>query len=209
MKSEIRRCFLVLAGLAIVLAPAPAKGQIGDIARPIESKELKCLVCKASMVEMEQAVAKVDPNKKVEVGDYRLDATGDSSKKKKILYAKSEMYLTEMMETVCDRMDDYAKARYKKSGRPIVLKMMTESGMNPEMSKVNFVQEGDLNKTLKHLCLEIIENYDEDIIRMFQEEVVKDTDIRLCSQVASYCRDQPVEDDYEYEESQEDQREEL
>uniref|UniRef100_A0A182NTD8 DUF3456 domain-containing protein n=1 Tax=Anopheles dirus TaxID=7168 RepID=A0A182NTD8_9DIPT len=203
-----RYLFAVLA-LTVVLAPSLTSGQMGDIARPIESKELKCLVCKASMAEMEATVAKVDPNKKVEVGDYRLDTTGESKKKKKILYAKSEMYLTEMMETVCDRMDDYAKARYKKTGRPIVMKMMVDGGMNPEMANVNFVQEGDLNKTLKHLCLEIVENYDEDIIRMFQEETVKDTDIRLCSQVAKYCKDQPLEDEYEYEESDEEGRDEL
>uniref|UniRef100_A0A182UPQ3 DUF3456 domain-containing protein n=1 Tax=Anopheles merus TaxID=30066 RepID=A0A182UPQ3_ANOME len=202
------RYLIAVLGLTIVLAPSLTNGQMGDIARPIESKELKCLVCKASMVEMELAASKVDPNKKVEVGDYRLDTTGESKKKKKILYAKSEMYLTEMMETVCDRMDDYAKARYKKTGRPVVMKMMTDGGMNPDMANVNFVQEGDLNKTLKHLCLEIVETYDEDIIRMFQEEVVKDTDIRLCSQVAKYCKEQPIDEEYEYEESEE-SRDEL
>ncbi|XP_052867029.1 protein seele [Anopheles cruzii] len=208
MKTDIRAYFLVAIGLTAVLAPVPTNSQMGDIARPIESKELKCLVCKASMAEMELAASKVDRHKKVEVGDYRLDTTGESKKKKKILYAKSEMFLTEMMESVCDRMDDYAKARYKKTGRPVVLKMMTEGGMNPEMSNVNFVQEGDLNKTLKHLCLEVVEDYDEEIIRMFQEDVVKDTDIRLCSQVANYCRDQPVDEEYEYEQGEE-EREEL
>lgn len=203
MKTELCCYLLVVLGLALAFGPATINGQMTDIARPIESKELKCLVCKASMAEMELAASKVDPNKKVEVGDYRLDTTGESKKKKKILYAKSEMYLTEMMETVCDRMDDYAKARYKKNGRPIVMKMMTDGGMNPDMANVNFVQEGDLNKTLKHLCLEIVENYDEDIIRMFQEEVVKDTDIRLCSQVAKYCKQEAVDEEYEYEESEE------
>lgn len=48
-------------------------------------------------------------------------------------------------------MDDYAKARYKTSRKLTVLKLMTESGgMNPEMSAVDFVQDGDLNKSLKH-----------------------------------------------------------
>lgn len=48
-------------------------------------------------------------------------------------------------------MDDYAKARYKSSGRLTVLKMTTASGgMNPEMSNVDFIQDGDLNKSLKH-----------------------------------------------------------
>lgn len=48
-------------------------------------------------------------------------------------------------------MDDYAKARYKESRELTILKFTTESGgMNPEMSKVDFVQDGDLNKSLEH-----------------------------------------------------------
>lgn len=204
MKTET---FYLLAAVGTLMLATMATGQ-HPAARPINPKEVKCLVCKATMNEMELAVSKVDPKKKIDVGDYRLDATGDSKKKKTILYAKSEMYLTELMETVCDRMDDYAKARYKRNGRPTVLKMMTETGMNPEMSEVDFVQEGDLNKSLKHLCLEVVEDHEEDILKMFmQEDVVKDTDIRLCSQVANICNEQPIEDDYEYE--GEDERDEL
>lgn len=33
------------------------------------------------------------------------------------------------MEDVCDKMDDYAKAKLKTNGKLIVLKMMTETGM--------------------------------------------------------------------------------
>ncbi|KXJ78464.1 hypothetical protein RP20_CCG004571 [Aedes albopictus] len=204
MKTET---LYLLAAVGTLMLVTVASGQ-HPAARPISPKEVKCLVCKATMNEMELAVSKVDPKKKIDVGDYRLDATGDSKKKKTILYAKSEMYLTELMESVCDRMDDYAKARYKKNGRPVVLKMMTEMGMNPEMSEVDFVQEGDLNKSLKHLCLEVVEDYEEDILKMYQQEdAVKDTDIRLCSQVANICNEQPIEDDYEYE--GEDERDEL
>lgn len=48
-------------------------------------------------------------------------------------------------------MDDYAKARYKSNKRLTVLKMTTaDGGMNPDMSSVDFIQDGDLNKSLKH-----------------------------------------------------------
>ncbi|XP_055639966.1 protein seele [Toxorhynchites rutilus septentrionalis] len=190
---------LAMVTITLVGLTGPASAQ-HPAARPINSKEVKCLVCKATMNEMESAVSKIDPRKKIDVGDYRLDATGDSKKRKTISYAKSEMYLTELMESVCDRMDDYAKARYKKSGRPTILKMMVDSGMNPEMSEVDFVQEGDLNKSLKHLCLEIVEDQEEAILKLFQQEdEIKDTDIKLCSEMANVCNDEPIEEDYEYE----------
>lgn len=100
---------------------------------------------------MDLAISKVDPAKKVEVGNFRLDPSG-SATSRKISLTKSEMYLTELMETICDKMDDYARARYKTNGKITVLKLISESGgMNPEMSKVDFVQDEDLNKSLKHL----------------------------------------------------------
>lgn len=48
-------------------------------------------------------------------------------------------------------MDDYAKARHKVSRKLTVLKLIMEDGtMNPLMSAVDFVQDGDLNKSLEH-----------------------------------------------------------
>lgn len=52
-------------------------------------------------------------------------------------------------------MDDYVKAKYKKTKQLTVMKLTTESGgMNPEMSAVDFIQDGDLNKSLKHFVSE-------------------------------------------------------
>lgn len=47
-------------------------------------------------------------------------------------------------------MDDYAKARMKDTRKLTIIKMMVESGMNPMMSEVDFVYDGDLNKSLEH-----------------------------------------------------------
>lgn len=50
-----------------------------------------------------------------------------------------------------EKMDDYVKARYKRNKKLTVMKITTPSGgMNPEMSAVDFIQDGDLNKSLKH-----------------------------------------------------------
>lgn len=48
-------------------------------------------------------------------------------------------------------MDDYAKARVKETRKLTVLKMILDDGtMNPDMSIVDFVHDGDLNKSLEH-----------------------------------------------------------
>lgn len=52
------------------------------------------------MVEMEEAIAKIDPKKRIEVGGSRLDGSGNMISNS-IQLKKSEVYLTELMESVC------------------------------------------------------------------------------------------------------------
>lgn len=48
-------------------------------------------------------------------------------------------------------MDDYAKARFKSNRTLTVMRLtLADGGMNPGMSAVDFIQDGDLNKSLKH-----------------------------------------------------------
>jgi len=54
-------------------------------------------------------------------------------------------------------MDDYLKATYKSNGKFTLLKMLVNGQMNPESSLVDFVQDGDLNKSLGHFCNEVLE----------------------------------------------------
>lgn len=50
-----------------------------------------------------------------------------------------------------EKLDDYVKARYKRNQQLTIMKLTTDTGgMNPEMSSVDFIQDGDLNKSLKH-----------------------------------------------------------
>lgn len=47
-------------------------------------------------------------------------------------------------------MEDYAKARYKDTQELTILKFIDDNGkMNPDISAVDFIQDGDLNKSLK------------------------------------------------------------
>lgn len=50
-----------------------------------------------------------------------------------------------------NEMDDYAKARYKDTQQLTILKFIDDNGkMNPDISEVDFIQDGDLNKSLQH-----------------------------------------------------------
>lgn len=96
-------------------------------------------------------------------------------------------------------MDDYLKATYKSNGKFALLKMIVNGQMNPESSLVDFVQDGDLNKSLGHFCLEVLDDNEEAFLKAFQaEELGNDLDIKLCSTQAKYCDDAPVQEEYDF-----------
>jgi len=161
----------------------------------IISRNVKCLVCQATILEMGKAIKKIDPRKKVDVSGFRMDPNG-FSETKSVQYSKSETYLTELMETICKQMDDYAKARHKVTRKLMVLKMVTDEGaMNPLMSAVDFVQDGDLNKSLEHFCLEVLEDHEEAILKEFMKDVTPEKiDYTVCTKTANYCDEEEAED---------------
>lgn len=106
------------------------------------------VVCEASLQELDVKIKNIDPDKTVDIGGYRLDADGDYKKKVKP-QAKSEIFLSDYVDEVCERMDDYVRATWKKNGSLLILNLITEAGLNPLMSEVDIIQDDDLNKSLK------------------------------------------------------------
>lgn len=185
------------------------------------------IVCKAVVQEIEEEVSKVDPSKKVDVSGFRLDASGNAISKT-VPLSKSEMFLTEVMEKICDKMDDYLRATHKKTGKFMLLKIMVDGKMNPESSNVDFIQDEDLNKSLGHYvstfiylfiffweyinnkcyvskqCLEILEDHEEAFLKNFQSPTLDENlDIKICSEQAKYCKDAPMQEDYDFDDKDE------
>lgn len=102
-------------------------------------------VCEKSINEVTSAVSKLDPNRKVEVGGHRLDKDGNF-RQKEVSQTKSEMILSELIENICDRMDDYIRAFWKSNGTLTLLSMVDGLG---QFDKLDIVQDDDLNKSLK------------------------------------------------------------
>lgn len=169
---------------------------INFISGNVDGHDVKCLVCKVTVDEVRTAQSKVDPKKRAEVksGRFQLDGTTSGQL---IEFRKSEQYLTELFEGddgLCAKMDDYAKAKYKRNGHLTVLKMMTETGMNPLMSEVDFVQDQDLNKSLKHYCLEILDEFDEVFLDYFMAETLpNDVVDKICVERTRLCQEEEDE----------------
>ncbi|KAG8279420.1 Protein canopy 2, partial [Homalodisca vitripennis] len=58
---------------------------------------------------------------------------------------RSEVFLTDVIEKTCEKMDDYVRATYKSNGQLTVIKLVSDDGkMNPDLGEVDIVTDGDI-----------------------------------------------------------------
>ncbi|KAF3423347.1 hypothetical protein E2986_04533 [Frieseomelitta varia] len=165
-------------------------------AAEIDNKLLKCLVCRSTIKEIEEELAKIDPSRQIEIGNYRLDAQGNVIHKK-IPLAQSEVHISDILDNICEKMSDYVRATYKSNGQLTILNLLSSSGgMNPEMSKVDIIQDNDLNKSLKYYCEGIVEEFEDSMISLFahKENNIKE---KLCMNISKLCSSTDFNDDNE------------
>lgn len=162
-------------------------------------------VCEASIQELSEAVQNVDKSQTVKIGGHRLDPQGNYNAPKTVPVAHSEIFLSELMESICQKMDDYVRGLWKSNGTLTIMKMVSSDGkMNPHMSEVEFVQDDDLNKSLKYYvsvyqcvfslspvwncfqCETIIEEFEENIIKYYQKEE-DNIETKFCIEESQIC----------------------
>ncbi|KAJ8963083.1 hypothetical protein NQ318_018547 [Aromia moschata] len=151
----------------------------------INARELRCLVCKKSVDELTEEIKKIDPDKTVDVGGHRLDADGNY-RHKAVPQAKSELHLSEIIEGVCNQMDNYVRAVWKANGTLTLFSMVKDGKMNADFDNVQIVQDDDLNKSLKYYCESIMEEFEENIIKLYQEDAA-DITTQFCIEQTKIC----------------------
>ncbi|GIY61313.1 protein canopy homolog 2 [Caerostris darwini] len=152
----------------------------------VEQSIVKCLVCKQVVSEISTAVTNEDPKKTIQVGSFRIQPDG-TQKQSQIKYAGSELHLNEIMETVCNSLEDYAQAKEKDTGELALLNLSKDV---EKLSTHELIQDPDLNRSLKYYCESFIEDYEDDILEIFKSSnqlSVDDVSRKLCSDSAGYC----------------------
>ncbi|KAK7026757.1 Protein canopy 2 [Halocaridina rubra] len=158
---------------------------------PPKSKIVKCAVCNSLVGELHDAVSKVDPRKKINVGSYRIDADG-GQKLSSVKYAGSEAHMMEVLESVCDNFKDYAQAQHKETGKIETIKLVVDGAMNPRFSEYEMIQDPDLNKGLNFHCDAIVEEYEDEIIAHFKTNSDREVELsqfEFCNDVTGICKD--------------------
>ncbi|XP_066262132.1 protein seele [Euwallacea similis] len=175
----------LLLSFLVLLCHVLAQDVVHDV--KLDNKEVRCLVCEASIQELTEAVKSVDRSQTVKVGGHRLDPHGNYDAPKSVSAAHSEIFLSELMEGICKKMDDYVRGLWKTNGTLTILKMVYADGkMNPYMGEIEFVQDDDLNKSLKYYCETIIEEFEENIIKYYQNDA-DNIETKFCIDESHIC----------------------
>lgn len=175
-------------------------------------KKIQCLVCKTIVDKIEKEIEKISPNRKVVVGQYLIDSKDDASKEK-LEYRRSELFLSDVFDAVCESMEEWVKAKYKSNGQLVILPIIINGQMNSLLSEVDVISDSNLNKDIKLHCEIIMEEYEDNILELFRNGENNIT-IKLCSDAANLCNETlEYEDGYIYgdysEDLYEDNKDEL
>lgn len=69
------------------------------------------------------------------------------------------------------------------------------------MSEVDFVQDQDLNKSLKHYCLEVLDEHDETFLEYFMAaELPENVVNQICKERTKLCAHEKQDEDEDYDE---------
>lgn len=149
-------------------------------ARP--SQDIRCGACRALVDEMEWAISQVDPKKVVQTGSFRINPDGSQSIRE-IPLARSEGNLLDLMETVCERMEDYGEV-VDSSERKTYIRVKSRTGESLDLSEAKL--DSRVTSSLKFACETIVEQHEDELIEFLAHELenVKD---HLCSKRTDLC----------------------
>ncbi|XP_064203179.1 protein canopy-1 isoform X1 [Anguilla rostrata] len=148
---------------------------------------LYCSACRAIADELNYSISQVDPKKTIHVGSFRLNPDGTLTDRK-VPLARSETYITELLEDICNSMNDYAlhvdpdtKGKSYKRFAP-----RNDKSDFPDFKDFQFDGPEGSN-SLKFACESIVEEYEDDIISLFAQET-DDVADKLCNVISDHCK---------------------
>nr|XP_034985577.1 protein canopy homolog 1 [Zootoca vivipara] len=168
---------LPLPLLLLVLFSDTTKGQ--------RDPELFCGACKALADELAYDIKKIGPKRTVNSGTFRLNPDGTRGKKK-VAFTKSETFLTDILEKICDRMNDYQLQDDPVTNKKIFKRYAPrkDEPIYAEYKKYFFYS--DAYKPLKYACETIIEQYEDEIYSLIAQEADFLAD-KLCIEKSGLC----------------------
>ncbi|KAM9720051.1 protein canopy-1 isoform 1-T2 [Menidia menidia] len=161
-----------------------------SLSRGGRDRTLYCSACRAIVDELNFSISQVDPKKTINVGSFRLSPDG-TMKDKKVPLARSETHLSELLDSVCEAMGDYAlhvdpDSHLKRFRR---FAPRGNGGLEDLPDFNHFQFDGpEASNHLKFACESVVEELDDEIISAFSRPG-EDVQEQLCSRISGFCEE--------------------
>ncbi|KAI8792681.1 protein canopy 2 [Biomphalaria glabrata] len=155
----------------------------------IEGQKKYCSVCRALVSEVEWLISQVDPKKSIQVGSFRVDPNGNQKIKDK-QYARSELHIEEIIESVCENLqNNYAWLDFNDGTG----QMVRTVGFNGEkLDDKGFNLDREKGRKLKYQCDNFLEDHEEELITLFQNEHIPNYEVFICANKLAVCSNKDV-----------------
>ncbi|XP_071941360.1 protein canopy homolog 1-like [Antedon mediterranea] len=155
-------------------------------------QELYCGACKALVDEIEYAIKQVKPHKMIDVGSFRINPDGTQTQEK-VPFAGSEVHMTELVEDICDKMNDYAASTDTVTQKRTYTRFNKREGEeNIELHNISI--DGETSKKLKYACQNVLEDYEEELLQIFREKKENKSHL-LCNVISELCSNEEDHDE--------------
>ncbi|KAF6275899.1 canopy FGF signaling regulator 1 [Rhinolophus ferrumequinum] len=135
------------------------------------------------MAEVEYDVTKA--RQKIKVGASRINPDG-TQERKKISLAQSEAFLTELLDNVCERMNDYKLEEDPVTKEKTFRRFAPRKGDKIYKEFKKFFFHSDAYRPLKFACETILEEYEDEILSLITQEA-HDLADKLCNENSGLC----------------------
>nr|XP_045016032.1 protein canopy homolog 1 isoform X1 [Jaculus jaculus] len=140
--------------------------------------------CRALMDEVEHDITKAR-KKKTKVGSFRINPDG-TQERRKVPLAQSEAFLIDLLDKVCERMNDYQLDEDPVTKEKFFRRYAPRKGDKIYKEYKRFYFYSDAYRPLKFACETIIEEYEDEIFSLIAQEAHHLAD-KLCSEKSDLC----------------------
>ncbi|XP_053569786.1 protein canopy homolog 1 [Bombina bombina] len=149
---------------------------------------LYCGACRALVDELLYEIKKVNPKKTVDVGSFRISPDGTQGRSK-VPLAKSESYLTEVLENICEKMNDYGLYVHPETKEKSYKRFAPreDEGIG-SVDFQNFQFNPEESSTLKFACEGVVEEHEDELFSLITQEADQLAD-KLCTEESGLCKD--------------------
>ncbi|XP_070305935.1 protein canopy homolog 1 isoform X2 [Odocoileus virginianus] len=153
-------------------------------ARDPQEPDIFCGACRALMDEVEYDVTKAR-QEKTKVGSFRMNPDG-TQERRKIPLAQSEVFLTDLLDKVCERMNDYRLEEDPVTKEKTFKRFAPRKGDKIYKEFKKFYFYSDAYRPLKFACETIIEEFEDEIFSLITQEAHHLADT-LCGGKSGLC----------------------